>query len=310
MNTALKNRRVVDKVLTTLVLGYNLDQEFSGHHLFPDVPVLEMGGQIIKWGKEAFTILNTKRAPGETVRGVGITYSSEVYVLNNRLLEAISPEEFIEASELANIQVKRQNVDAVYRLMRLEGEYDKAKLALDPNNYLPTNKATLSGTDMWDNPNADVLTLMDDAKETIRAKTGRYPNVLHLDAAGFQGLKRNIAIKEQFKYSGVASINTDLLANYFDVEKVVVGRAVATGVEGEFEDIWKGASVLAYVPPENLRSQATQSYGYNYVLKGYPLVEKEYWDKSDRSWHNPVLFRDKVVMTDSGAGFLFQHTTT
>lgn len=309
MNIALQNRRVVDKVLTNLVLGYDLDQEFSGHHLFPDVDVLEIGGKIIKWGKEAFVILNTKRAPGETVRGIGISYSADDYVLNNRLLEALSPEEFIEAAELANIQIKSQNVNTVYRLMRLEGEYDKAKLALDPTHYGATNKAALSGTDQWSNPNADVLTQVEDAKSSIRAKTGRYPNVFHLDAAGYQALKRNIAIREQFKYSGNASITTDLLAQYFDVEKVVVGKAVATGVDGEFEDIWKDGSVLAFVPPKSLQSKASQSYGYNYVLKGFPLVEKEYYDKSDRSWHNPVLFRDKAVMTDNGAGFLFQNTT-
>lgn len=309
MITALQNRRVVDKVLTSLVLGYNLDQEFSGQYLFPDVPVQEMGGKIIKWGKDAFVILNTKRAPGETVRGVGVTYSAEDYVLNNRLLEAISPEEFIEASEMANIQVKSEAVNNVFRLMRLEGEYDKAQLALNPNNYGSTNKATLSGTDLWNNPTANVLGMVEDAKASIRAKTGRNANVFHLDATGFQGLKNNIAIREQFKYSGKGAITTDLLAEYFDIEKVVVGRAVATGVAGEFEDIWKGGSVLAFVPPEGLRGKATQSYGYNYVLKGYPLVEKEYWDKSDRSWHNPVLFRDKAVMTDNGAGFLFQHTT-
>lgn len=309
MNTALSNRRVVDKVLTNVVLGYDLDQEFSGHHLFPDVAVNEFGGKIVRFGKEAYVILNTKRAPGETVRGVGISYSTQDYVLNNRLLEALSPEEFIEIGQKANIAVKAQAVNKVFRLMRLEGEYDKATLALDPNHYGSSNKTTLSGNSQWSDPTADVLTQVSDARETIRSKTGRYPNVFHLDAKGFAALRKNNAIKQQFKYSGKPSITTDMLASYFDVDKVVVGRAVSTGVNGDFVDIWAGSSVLAYVPPKAMQSQAVMSYGYNYVHKGYPLVEKEYYDKSDRSWHNPVLFRDKAVLTDPDAGFLFIATT-
>ncbi len=56
MNTALKQRRVVDRILTKVVMGYDLDQEFTAHHLFPDVDVPEMGGKIIKFGKEAFIV--------------------------------------------------------------------------------------------------------------------------------------------------------------------------------------------------------------------------------------------------------------
>ena len=66
-----QNQRVTDKVLTKVVMGYDVDQEFSGHHLFPDVEVTDMGGKIIMFGKEAYVVINTKRAPGESVRGIG-----------------------------------------------------------------------------------------------------------------------------------------------------------------------------------------------------------------------------------------------
>ncbi len=309
MHSTLRDKRVVDKVLTNVALGYDLDQEFSGHHLFPDVTVTEMGGKIVKFGKESYVVINTKRSPGETVRGIGTNYSSDTYVLENRLLEAISPEEFIEVGQKANIAVKAKSVNQVMRSMRLEGEYDKALLAQDPNVYATNNKETLSGNSQWSDPTADVFQQIEDAKATIRAKTGRYPNVLHLDPKSYQALKRNEHIKEQFKYSGKASITTDMLANYFDVDSVVVGKAVRTeNVDSDFIDIWKH-SILAYVAPKLIRAKETQSFGYNYVHKGFPKVEKEYFDKSDRSWHNPVLFRDKAVLTDNGAGFLFMNTT-
>ncbi|WP_230660472.1 major capsid protein [Psychrobacter sp. I-STPA10] len=310
MSSILYNKPKTDKVLTKVVRGYDLDQEFSGHHLFPDIDVDEFAGKIVMFGKEAYIVINTKRAPGETVRGIGITYSSNDYVLENRLLEALSPEEFIEIGNKNNIAVKAQAVTAVYRAMRLEGEYDKAILANNADHYASTNKTTLSGSSLWNDPTANVLEQVEDAKSTIRAKTGRYPNVFHLDADGFAGLKRNEAIKEQFKYSGKASINTEMLADYFGIEKVVVGRAIrAASLTDDFVDLWADNSILAYVPPKKLQSQASPSFGYNYVHRGFPIVEKEYYDKSDRSWHNPVLFRDKAIITDGGAGFLFINTT-
>lgn len=86
--------RVVDTVLTKVVLGYNLEQQFTGQHLFPDVNVPLMGGKILKFGKEAYVVTNTVRAPGETVRNISVAYSSESYALENRLLEGKSPKNF------------------------------------------------------------------------------------------------------------------------------------------------------------------------------------------------------------------------
>ncbi len=308
----LKERRIVDKVLTKVALGYNLDQEFSGHHLFPDVETNEMGGKIIKFGKEAYIVRNTKRAPGETVRGIGIAYSSEDYVLENRLLEAISPEEFIEeAAKNPSIALKSRAVNTVMRTMRLEGEWEKAQLADNPASYATGHTQVLSGSDMWSDENADVLTQINDIKSTVRAKTGREPNVLHIDYHGFNALKRNQRIREQFKYSGKDSITIDMLASYLDMDKVVVAKAVYTpDADAPFTDVFARNARIAFVPPKNLQAKEYPSFAYNYVGKGFPKVEKEYFDKSDRSWHNPVLFRDKAIITDPAAGFLLQGTTS
>lgn len=309
MNSALRQKRVVDTILTKVVMGYDLDQEFSGHHLFPDVQVMEMGGKIIKWGKESFVIMNTTRAPGETVRGVGIAYSSDEYVLQNRLLEAITPEEYVEVGGKLGIALKTKAVNRVFRIMRLEGEYDKALLANNPNHYHANHKTTLSGSDRWNDPTANLYEQVGDAKSSIRAKTGRDPNVFHLNPAGYEGMKRNNHIRERFKYSSKASITLDMLANYFDVEKVVVGRSIhAPDVSSDFQDIWKDNSQLAYVPPKSRQDKEEQSFGYNYVHKGFPKVEKERFEPNDRSYHQPVLFRDKAAITDNTAGYLFQNT--
>ncbi len=310
MSSYLKSKRVTDKILTAVLLGFVLDQKFTGHYLFPDVPVKSSGGKIVKFGKEAFTLVNSKRAPGESVKSIGISYSNEHYNLTNRLLEAKVPEEDLEEAKEANIKVQSIAVQTVYERMRLEGEYDKSVLANDPNNYPPENKVTLSGSSQWSDPNADVLGQFQLANKVIRKKTGHNANIFHLDLEGFEALKNNNHIKERFKYSSQANIGEKQLEEYFGVEKVVVASSLHYDPTlNEFLEVWRDNSQLAYVAPKHLRDKSRPSFGYNYVKKGLPIVEKGYFEKSDRSLHNPVLFEDAAVITDNGAGYLFINTT-
>ncbi|SUO97663.1 major capsid protein [Suttonella indologenes] len=308
--TLLRQARVVDTILSKVVLGYDLNDEFTGHHLFPDVPVPAMGGKIIKFGKEAFVIRNTKRAPGETVRSIGFSYSDDSYALENRLLEGKVPEELLtEMQKLPNIKAQTEAVNLIMNSMRREGEYDKAQLATTISHYASDHTQALSGTDMWDNPASNPEEAISDAKAKIRKSTGRYPNVLHLDIYAYEALKRHPKIKEHFRYTGKDSISLDMLATYFDVEKVVAAKALYTpDAESEFTEIWGNNTVLAYVAPPNLRSMRVPSFGYTYVLQGLPKVEKGYFEHSDRSWHYPVLMADAAVLTSNHAGFLFTNT--
>lgn len=310
--STLKRLRVVDQILTKVVRGYNLDQEFSGHHLFPDVEVTAMGGKIIKFGKDAFIIANTTRAPGETVRSIGITYSSDDYALENRLLEGKVAEEFAaEMDKVPGIKAQTLAVNEVMYRMRLEGEVKKAKLATTTGNYASGHTEALSGTSMWDNAASNPLEAIGDGKAKIRKAIGRYPNVLHLDLYAFEALKRHPKIIEHFRYGGDASITTKMLASYFDVESVVVAKAVsAATADAPFGEVWGNNSILAYVPPAARRAAAVPSFGYNYVHKDTPKVEKGYFEESDRSWHYPVLMADQPVLTDNSAGFLFTNTAT
>ena len=308
----LRDLRVTDNILTKVVLGYNLEQQFTGQHLFPDVSVPQMGGKILKFGKEAYIVRNTVRAPGETVRDIGFAYSSDNYTLENRLLEGKVPEEFVaEMAKGPGLKAQTEAVNIVMQTMRLEGEANKAKLATSTSAYATGHTEALSGTDQWDNAASDPLAAISDAKAKIRKSTGQYPNVLHLDVYAYEALKRHPKIIEHFKYTGAASITTAMLATYFDIETVVVAKAVSVAsLEADFTELWGNNTILAYVAPASLRSMRVPSFGYNYVLNGLPRVEKGYFENSDRSWHYPVHFADQAVVTSSGAGFLFTNTAT
>lgn len=236
----LRDLRVIDNILTKVVLGYNLEQQFTGQHLFPDISVPQMGGKILKFGKEAYIVRNTVRAPGETVRDIGFAYSSDNYTLENRLLEGKVPEEFVaEMAKGPGLKAQTEAVNIVMQTMRLEGEANKAKLATSTSAYATGHTEALSGTDQWDNAASDPLAAISDAKAKIRKSTGQYPNVLHLDVYAYEALKRHPKIIEHFKYTGAASITTAMLATYFDIETVVVAKAVSVAsLEADFTELW------------------------------------------------------------------------
>jgi hypothetical protein len=82
--------RVVDPVLTTVAQGYK-NSEFVGFALFPAVPVDLRGGQVIQFGKEAFRLYNTRRAPGGAVKRLQVGYSGEKYALESHSLAGQVP---------------------------------------------------------------------------------------------------------------------------------------------------------------------------------------------------------------------------
>ena len=74
---------------------------------------------------------------------------------------------------------------------------------------------SLSGAAIWSDDISDPLRDIDDAKDAVRAKSGIEPNRLVLSKTVFRALCRHPKIREQFKYTSNASINADMLANYF-----------------------------------------------------------------------------------------------
>ena len=131
---------------------------------------------------------------------------------------------------------------------------------------------------------------MDRPARAIRRKIGRYPNMLELGALPFRSLRRHPKIKEQFKYVSAESVTTAMLAQYFDIEMVVVGRAVYlpenANDDADAQDVWGDDAVLCYKPTQT--SFRVPAFGYTYRLSGYPLVEAPYYERNRKSWVYPV----------------------
>lgn len=298
--------RVLDPILTTLAQGYQ-NAEFVGSALFPRVPVAARGGKIIAFGKESFQAYDTARAPGAPVKRINLGYSSASYALLDHSLAASVPVELIEeAQAVPGINLASAAVRTVQDALALRLEVEQATLATTAGNYGAGNKATLSGTSQWSDFGtvSDPINDVEAAKEAIRVKVGKRPNVVVMGAAVLAKLKMHPKVLDRIKYTGRDVATLDLLASLFGVQKVLVGDAVAATDAGVFSDVWGKSVVVAYTELGSLADMGRPSFGYTYQLGGYPMVSPARYEGDIRSWLYDVSDAVKPVIAGADAGYL------
>jgi hypothetical protein len=298
--------RVVDPVLTEIAQGYR-HAEHVGHTLFPKVPVSLSGGQVLEFGKESFKLYQARRAPGSATKRIRFGYLGKSFALVQDSLEGQVPREYLrDAAQTPGIDLGGRAINSTLRALSLTLEHDQAQLATDGTNYDNNHKVTLSGTDKWSDGASDPTANIDSGKEAIRTSVGIYPNTLVLSAQAFNALKNHPSISERFKYTSRESVTPEMLSALLDLEKVVVGKAVAFDDDGSDIDIWGNNAILAYVPstPSGMEDP---SFGYTYTMEGYPLVEKPYYENNAKSWIFPVTYERAPVLTGILSGYLIQN---
>lgn len=298
--------RAIDPILTAVARGYQ-QNALVGMNLFPRVPVMQRGGKIITFGKEAFMqYANMKRAPGQNTRRIQFGYAGAAYALEDFSLEGQVPiETQQEAEAVPGIDMASRTVNGVQDIIANRLEIAQAALATTAGNYAAGNKVTLSGTAQWsDLANADPVANIETAKEAVRAATGKRPNVVVMGAVVASKCRQTASIKDRIKYTGRDIATNELLASLFGVERVLVGDAVQASDAGVFSDVWGKFVVVAYTPTASLAAQGVPSYGYTYQLNSMPMAEEPYYDRNSKSWIYPVTDVCAPVIAGAESGYL------
>lgn len=305
--------RVINPVLTNIAQGYQ-NNEFVGSLLFPQVSVGTRAGNIITFGKEDFMEYSgLARAPGSATKRVQFGYAGSAFALVDYSLEGALPIEVLQEG-LANdkgfsIDGASMAIRKTQDIMALRLEIAQANAATTLSNYGTDNRITLSGTSQWSDfgTTSDPIKVVEDAKDAIRAKTGKRPNVMVIGAAVLKALRQHPKIIDRVKYTGRDVPTLDLLANLFGVARVAVGEAIKASDAGVFSDVWGKHAVLAYTELSPLASMGTPTFGYTYNLGGYPVAEEPYYDRNTKTWYFPVTRAEAPVIAGADAGYFIQN---
>ena len=301
---------VVDPVLSTQARGYT-NSDFIGDEVLPPVDVPGRNSVVVKFGKEDFRKRDTRRAPGAQRAKVTIGYGSETVALKQEALDGVLPDEVADEAKRAapSIDLGARTVRKVQNIIALGRECEIADLVRNPASYPAAHVVVLAGTDKFTDPASDPQKVVEDLKETIRRKIGRNPNAFEMGAPVFKALRRHPKVKEQFKYVSKDSITKQMLAEYLDLKKIIVGDGVVLPDNAEDDaaavDIWGNDATLFYQPTEG--DWDVPAFGYTYRLRGYPAVMKPYWDEDRDSWVYPTKEEYRPYITGPDAGALIRN---
>lgn len=299
--------RIVDPVLSTVARGYK-NAALVYQALFPVVPVGQRGGKIITFGREAFRIYNTGRSPGQNTKRIQIGYEGSPFVLEQHALEGMLPVEVQEESEAAvpGIDMAGGTVTTTQDIIELRTEQAAAAMATNLASYPTANKKVLSGSSKWTDPASTPTADVEDGKEVVRSIIGRRPNTAVISARAFKACKNNPSIIDRIKYTGRDSITLDILANLWEIPRVVLAESVYEDATGTMQDCWGSDVVLAYTEIGTVTDRGRPSYGYTYRLRNYPIVEQPYFDRPSKSWVYPVTDELQPVIAGAQAGYLIK----
>lgn len=321
---SIKDVRMIDPILTNIAQGYEQGQ-YMGSYFFPSVEVGMRGGQIVAFDKAAFRTYNSRRAPGSDFKRIKTSYSGIPFALENDGLQHGLPLEYLEDANFVGVSWDEYAINACMSGLSNNLEVQQASLLRTASNYAAGMTVTLSGASQLSTPAAPFASLIRAGREAIRSKIGRYPNVLGIGAQVMQHIDQLDEVRDRLKYTSSESTTPNMLAAWYEFDKVVIGSALQAGEDAAetLIDVWGDDIVMAYVNPIALSqskityslnrkiSRFMPSLGYNYVLKGHPFAKPRYLDEDSDSWIHTAKYERASVLTgvDAGkiiAGFLIK----
>ena len=301
----LSNLRVVDPILTSLAIGYS-NAQLVAEILMPFVYTDKEGGKIPKFGKEAFKLYQTERALRARSNRINPEDIGSVdVVLDEHDLEY--PIDYREAAESA-FPLQRLAVNTVTEAIRLRHEAMVAAMVQNQASYGAGNKLILSGTSQFTHKDSDPEGVVDDAKDAVSAKIARDPNTMVIGKAAWRALKRHPQLKAILSDDRSRLVQLADLREIFEIENIVVGKAIKADDRGATSDIWSDNIVLAYVPQNKAeqRSEFEPSFGYTLRKRGQPVVDTRTEDGKVELVRNTDIFRPYLLGAE--AGFLIGDT--
>jgi hypothetical protein len=160
-----------------------------------------------------------------------------------------------------------------------------------------------SPTTQWDDATSDPVGDVNTARNNVLKFTGHLPNTLVMGWEVWSYLKDHPDMLDRIKHTQRGILTTDLAAGVFEVDRLLVGRAVkdTATLEGQSASmgfIWGKQAVLMYVPDSP--GLMVPAAGYTFVWKPFEVSRF----REDQERQDVVEVRQNVdeVITGSIAG--------
>jgi hypothetical protein len=244
----------VDSILTAFSLAYIQDtSNFIAPQVFPVVQVDKQSDLYFVYNKgDWFRDEAEKRADLTESAGSGYTLSTDKYYAD---VWALHKDIGDQTRKNEDDPLDADRDAALWLTQRMLIRQEKQFL----DDYFKTgvwatDKVGGSDFTQWsDFAGSDPMEDVAGGKELVLGTTGKDPNTLVLGYPVYRKLKNHPDIVDRIKFTSSNVVTTDLLAKYFEVDRVLVSKAVSnTGKEGQannFSFMAGKSAWLGYVDP-------------------------------------------------------------
>ena len=308
----------IDQALTNVSIAYIQDTaNYIAPSVFPLLQVAKKTDYFWKYDKDDFLLDDvTVRAEGTESAGTeyGLsqdTYACDVYALHKDVTDPGM------ASEDDVLDAKRDAAPSwtqtVWRKVDRQLVADALKAGVWGTDLGGVAAAPGAGEFIqWsDYTNSDPIEDIEGGQDAIQGVTGYEPNILVIDRATFRVLRNHPDFIERTKYTTPESVTLAMLAAWFELDKVVVSKAVynsaAQDATGVYVPTFAKGAFLAYVNPNPSPrmpsagytfswDEVSQGMGENISVVDFPIPEL----RSDRievqsAWDNKIVAPDLGV---------------
>ena len=267
----------VDAILTNISVAYlQRAENFIADKVFPIVPVDKQSDKYFTYSKNDWLRDEAQvRTDGTESVGSGYnittdTYYADVYAIHKDIGDQT------RANADAPINVDREAAEFVtHRLLtrrEIQFNNDFMKTGVWSKDITGVSSSpTTNQTIQWsDFTNSDPIEDIEAGKAGILSTTGLEANTLVLGYDVFRKLKNHPDLVDRIKYTSSQTITEDMLARMFDIERVLVSKAIkatnAEGVTGAYSFTTGKSALLAHVAPAP--GLLTPSAGYTFSWTG------------------------------------------
>jgi hypothetical protein len=261
----------IDAVLSNLSVAFAQNpNNYIAAKVFPVVPVAKQTDKYYVWDRGSFlTDSVRRRGPATESAGSGYSLSTASYDATVWALHKDIPDQ-LRANSDDQIDPDRNATQFLTQQMLNRQEIDWVSTYFNTGLW---ETDVVGGTDFtqWDDfAGSDPVEDVEEAKELMLASTGIAPNTLVLGYRVFRKLKNHPDILDRYKYTTAQQPTEAILANLFDVDRILVARAIKnTAVEGEtttYGFVHGNSALLCYAAPRP--ALEVPSAGYTFMWSG------------------------------------------
>jgi hypothetical protein len=234
----------IDQYLTNLSVGWSQDpSKFVAGQVFPTVPVQKQSDKYAIWEKGFFYRDEVGPRPlGGRPNQAGAAKTDDTYLCEEEGLETTiddrtraNADQPLDPDRAASLLLTSQTM--IHRDREWAGSYFQKGVW---GTELKGKSSSPGGGEFLqlDQSGSEPIELIDERRDEVAGGTGYEPKTLVLGRDVYRTIKNHPAVLERIKYTQRGIVTAEILAEMFDVDKVVVpGGVLNSAKEGATDDI-------------------------------------------------------------------------